>query len=221
MKLDADKTATETPPSFLAQNLSLLIQKRNITPNQLAQALHIPLMTIRRLLSKETEDPRVSTLKAIADYFGVPIDFLVYDNAHLKTMLEQHIKSYRVPKLSWHDLARLNTLSFDETETFESVFISQRISTKAFALTSKPSMYPRFTKGTIFIIDPETAPHDGDIVLVHFKKNDEYSLKSLLIDPPEMRLNSLVVDLSTIDFDEEAHEIIGVVVMTLLYHDAP
>lgn len=208
------------PPNFLAQNLLLLIQKKNITPNQLAQALNIPLMTIRRLLSQETEDPRISTLKAIADFFAVPIDFLVYDHTHLKTMLDQHVKSYRVPKLSWQDLTRIHTLSADEIHTFESVFISQRISAKAFALTSKPSMHPRFTKGTIFIIDPETTAHDGDIVLVHFKKNDDYSLKALLVDPPFMQLNSLSIDSTHLAFDDNAHEIIGVVLMTLLYHES-
>jgi transcriptional regulator with XRE-family HTH domain len=201
----------------LANNLALLIEKRNITPNQLAQALHLPLMTIRRLLSSETEDPRVSTLKIIADYFDVSIDFLMHDHAHASTLVEQHMKTYRVPKRSWDDLTKLEHTSLQHVQAWQPILIGYRVSAGTFALESKPSMSPRFPKGTLFILDPELSPKDGDIVLVHFKKNNSHTLKELIIDPPEMRLNPLVADSQAVDFNPTEHSIIAIVVATLFY----
>ncbi len=61
----------------IASNLAELLRKRCIKTNQLAHHIGIPMMTIRRLLSGETGDPRISTLKCIADYFEVSVDELI------------------------------------------------------------------------------------------------------------------------------------------------
>ncbi len=217
MELEHQSSDTHTSQRLLAKNLVSLLKKNHVTASQLAHALELPLITIRRLLSGETEDPRISTLKSITDYFNVSIDFIVHDNPHAATMLEQRIKSYRVPKRSWSDLTHLDTLIFTNEQAWESIFISQDVSASAFALESKPSMYLRFPRGTIFVIDPEITPKDGDIVLVHFKENNDYTLKELMIDPPEMRLNPLVADFNPTAFQAEHHTILGVVVVTLLY----
>lgn len=211
---------THTSTHCLANNLLFLLEKNSVTPNQLAQALNLPLMTIRRLLSGETEDPRVSTLKSIADYFEVSIDFLIQDHTEAQTMFEQKIKSYRIPKISWESLENLDTLSstsLKHAEQWEPVFISHPVSANTFALESKPSMYPRFPRGTLFVIDPALPPKDGDVVLVHFKKDHSYTLKELIIDPPEMRLNPLVTDSRVIDVNLEDQVLLGVVVATLFY----
>ena len=65
---------------LIARNLSALLQKHHLNANQLANILGIPMMTVRRLISGETEDPRISTLKIIADYFQVSIDFLILED---------------------------------------------------------------------------------------------------------------------------------------------
>lgn len=64
---------------IIAKNLSELLKKHCLKTNQLAHHLGLPTMTIRRLLSGETGDPRISTLKCIADYFDVAVDVLIAD----------------------------------------------------------------------------------------------------------------------------------------------
>ena len=208
---------------FIAENLSALLKQRNLNVNQLAQLIGIPMMTIRRLLSGETEDPRISTLKLIANYFNISIDSLINGASHNKILGSKGIKSYLIPKFTWVSLSRLNKteiLDINEWEEWESISLSEPhiLSNESFALESRPSMYARFPKGTIFIIDPQALPTDGDIVLIKIKQNNEFTLKELIVDPPSWRLSSLVTDSSTIDFSEEDHEIVGVSLLTMLYN---
>jgi transcriptional regulator with XRE-family HTH domain len=85
----------------LAENLGALLKSHHLNPNQLAQVLGIPMMTIRRLLLGETTDPRISTLKLIADYFKVSIDFLIEGDEQSISNSRIKSKLHFVPKLSW------------------------------------------------------------------------------------------------------------------------
>ena len=208
---------------FIADNLSALLKQHHLNANQLAQQIGLPMMTLRRLLSGETEDPRISTLKLIASYFDVTVDQLIGEDQRNILISTKKIKSYLIPKLTWESLVKLDeeedfsqtdwndwqTISLNETYT---------ISKKTFALESRPSMFPRFPKGTIFIIDPDTKPADGDIVLIKIKENNTYTLRELIIDPPDWRLAPLVTDSNTINFSAVEHEIAGVCLLTILYH---
>lgn len=76
----------------LSHSLSLLMKEHNISESELARALGLPYNTIHRLVSGHTTDPRLSTLKSIAAYFNVSLDFLVTpncvllaDNKHLES----------------------------------------------------------------------------------------------------------------------------------------
>lgn len=64
----------------VAENLQLLLFKNKITLAKLAKELSLPEMTIRRLLSGETLDPRLSTLEIISQYFNISLDELVYQS---------------------------------------------------------------------------------------------------------------------------------------------
>lgn len=206
----------------IADNLSGLLKTNNLTSNQLANLLGIPPMTVRRLLSGETEDPRISTLKIISDYFGVSVDVLVGDKSQNLLMPSKKVAAYLVPKLSWNILStinRINEINFNTLNEWQSITLNEQdtISKSTFALESKPSMYPRFPNGSIFIIDPEIIPADGDIVLVKIKINNNVTLRELVIDPPVWQLLALTTNSKPIDFHEDEHEIVGVNVLTLLY----
>lgn len=58
-------------------------------------------------------------------------------------------------------------------------------------MDSRPSMYPPFQSGTIFILDPALKPSDGDLVLVNLREDNELTLRELHIDPPDWRLHSV------------------------------
>jgi transcriptional regulator with XRE-family HTH domain len=206
----------------IADNLSGLLEINNLNSNQLANLLGIPMMTVRRLLSGETEDPRISTLKIISDYFGVSVDVLVGNNSQNLLMPSKKVASYLVPKISWDSLStskNIREIDFKTLTEWQSISLNEQdtISKSTFALESKPSMYPRFPNGSIFIIDPEVMPADGDIVLVKIKLNNNVTLRELVIDPPVWQLLALTANSKPIDFQESEHEIVGVNILTLLY----
>ena len=223
IKEDKEIGLSANNQKLIAENLSILLKQHNLNINQLAQLIGIPMMTIRRLLSGETTDPRISTLKLVANYFNVSIDLLISDYPKNILVSSKKITSYLIPKFNWEILSKIKSVeevNFDNWSDWESISLNTNdlISKKTFALESRPSMYPRFPKGTIFIIDPDTTPADGDIVLIKLKENNEFTLRELVIDPPDWRLSPLVADSHMINFSINEHEVVGVSLLTMLYN---
>ena len=207
---------------FIAANLVTLLTRDKINTNRLATILNIPMMTVRRLLTGETVDPRISTLKSLADYFKISLDSLINDNLSEIILEPKLSRAYLVPKISWENLPVLvekSTISFADCDEWQSVSLNNNynVSKRTFALASRPSMYPRFPRGTIFIIDPETTPADGDTVLVQIKNSNEFTLRELMIDPPSWRLAPLTTGSDMLDFSAEHHKLVGVSLLIMLY----
>ncbi len=206
----------------IADNLKALFEQHKVDISEVANALGLPVMTVRRLLVGETTDPRISTLKLIANHFDVSVDTLIEgDYAAIESVSKS--KPYFVPILDWGTAEKINNieeLNLNHWKKWQPVSLSDQdvISKKAFALESRPSMYPRFPQGSIFIIDPETAPRDGDIVLIKIKSNNELTMRELVIDPPEWHLQPIVPGSNGLQYLEKNHKIVGVNLMTLLYN---
>lgn len=63
-------------PANIQSVLKRLLAKHGITANGLATKLDLPTPTIHRLMTGEVQDPRLSTLIFIADYFDITIEQL-------------------------------------------------------------------------------------------------------------------------------------------------
>ncbi|TLY46799.1 MAG: helix-turn-helix transcriptional regulator, partial [Gammaproteobacteria bacterium] len=94
----------------LSQNLYILLEIHNVNLSQMAQTLDIPVMTIRRLLSGETADPRVSTLKLIADYFNISIDSLIQSNEKFIKLSRKKSTPLFLPILDWETAQKITTI---------------------------------------------------------------------------------------------------------------
>ena len=205
--------------SKLAINLEALLKAKNLNASRVAQKLGIPMMTIRRLLSGETTDPRISTLKLIADYLEVSVNSLVEDNQAVLEKPAYQSRPFLVPILDWQTAEKWRTLqNLDSWPHWQPVagYEKDLINQNSFALRSRPSMYPRFPNGTIFIINPDIVPADGDIVLVKLN-NGELTLRELVIDPPEWKLYPVVTGSAILNYLVHEHRILGVNVLTMLY----
>jgi transcriptional regulator with XRE-family HTH domain len=64
---------------MLAENIKKYRQKRELTQEALARKADISYNTIIKLESKGIRDPRMGTLKKIADALGISLDELVKD----------------------------------------------------------------------------------------------------------------------------------------------
>ena len=221
--IQAIEAAQNNSRQHLAENLKLLMKSRKLKLNQLAQDLNIPVMTIRRLISGQTEDPRVYTLKLFADYFHVSVDSLIAPSRQVLQESLEETKPYFIPVIDWHTVQTMHSLdelNLTQWKNWQPVTLGsdEKLSEQAFALESRPSMYPRFPQGTVFIVDPKVKPTDGDTVLVKIKADGELTLRHLRIDPPEWKLGPLVSDSTVLHYDKQHHGIIGVNVLTMLYN---
>ena len=213
---------SDTQPKKLSKNLRLLLDKRRMTESEVAQSLNIPVMTVRRLVSGETTDPRISTLKLIADFFNVGIDSLIEDN-HPNTisLMKKNIPQF-VPVLDWKSAANItsiNDLDLASWKDWQPIALGTQtpLNNNTFALESRPSMQPRFPSGTLFIIDLNETPTDGDIVLVKMKTDGDLSLRELIIDPPKWQLQPIISGSETLFYDSNKHVITGVIILTMLH----
>lgn len=216
-KLDINEAQLKS----LAKNLRFLLNKSGQSENDVAQALQIPVMTIRRLVSGETTDPRISTLRLIADYFNISIDALIETKNIQSIALMKKNSPQLVPVLDWLTASQINTLAdcnLNDWQYWQPVALNSphTLSEHAFALESRPSMQPRFPLGTLFIIDPIESPTDGDIVLIKMQNSGDVSLRELVIDPPNWQLKPIITGSDLLFYDKQQHRIAGVVVLTIL-----
>ena len=209
--------------NYLAHNLQALLKKHDINANQLAHELGIPMMTVWRLSTGETRDPRISTLKLIANYFNVSVDALIASSDQAIVNPLGYEMSHTVPLLDWNTAGQISTihdLDLSTWETWQSVCMrsGNQIGKDAFAIESKPYMYSIYPKGTFFVIDPNVKPIDGDMILIKIKENNTLTMRKIHIDPPEWYLYQLTSSCDPLKYSSKVHHIIGVVLLTIFYN---
>lgn len=205
----------------LPKNISILMEKNGISESDLARALNIPYNTIRRLASGFTTDPRMSTLKLIANYFNIGLDALTGEGDPTSYALAANQSPRSVPILGWSDISDstfMHNINLSSWASWQPIALAstEDLSEQAYALTSRRSMGPRFPLGTVFIIDPDKSPIDGDLVLVKIKESHAVSLRDLIIDPPNWQLLPIIEHSPALLYDESKHKIIGIIVLTML-----
>lgn len=198
----------------LTANLHRLMQHSGISEAELARRSNIPQPTLHKILSGKTDDPRASTLKALANAFDVSIDELlssVTTFRHINTAS----KTQSIAIISWnecigaaHFIANLTSTNWDHW------IVSESLSQQAYGLATKASMEPHFPKGTILIIDPDMTAEDGDTIVVLYPNTQEATLRKLSIDGPEKLLLPLNANSSASHFEKDI-KILGVVIKSV------
>ena len=207
----------------LSKNLITLMREQGISESELARAIDIPYNTIHRLTSGFTSDPRLSTLKLIANYFNVSLDVLTEENnASLPGIFTSKENTPKfVPIFSLEDISNpefLNQVDLSVWEKWQPIALSPSdgLSENTYGIESKRSMQPRFPMGTIFVVDPNQKPMDDDLVLVRIKETNAVSLRDLRIDPPSWQLLPVIESSIMLPYDAQEHEIIGVIILTMI-----
>lgn len=62
------------------EKLNLLMKEKNISRGELSRGAKVPYTTIVNFYEQGYENVKLSTLKRLASYFGVSIDYLADDN---------------------------------------------------------------------------------------------------------------------------------------------
>lgn len=172
----------------LALNLRRLMVASNVSEAEIARKTSIPQPTIHKILTGKTSDPRASTLSALASFFNVSIDELVTGQESRGFVR----KINNLPIISWEQAIKFEeVISNLQPSNWDKWVVTEPLPSNCFALLSKPSMEPRFPKGTALVIDPNLKPEDGDILLVYYPDTNEATMREISIDGPSVLLSCL------------------------------
>ncbi len=195
--------------------LKALMNSRGLSESELARQTGIGQPVVHRMISGETGNPKIETLRPIAHYFSVTINQLIGDEPLPKDRLLGNVSNKirawnQVPHLSYEEAAAWPNLAKDSIEKRVATDID--VSDNAFALTIKDStMMPRFPEGTVIIVDPAYKPADRDFAVVHIEGHKQATFKQILIDGETTYLKPLNPDFSVQLLDKN-HRFLGVMV---------
>lgn len=199
---------------LLIHNLRVLMKKVGLNEAELSRKTQIPQATMHKILAGKTEDPRASTLKTLSDFFGISIDELLSGNPTSPQTKTPAITAQSIPVISWkecvHAIKLISTLTPNNWEKWA---VSEFLSANAYALSSKPSMAPRFPKDTLLFIDPDITPEDGDYVVALYTGTEEATIREFSTDGPVQMLLPLNPNTEATPFDKQV-TILGVLVKT-------
>ena len=210
----------ETNDNLATRLRRLMHHQGNLTEAELARATQLPQPTIHRLISGDTLDPRVSTLQVLATHFNVPLDYLLAKSPLLpqsELNLIRPNSHHLFPIVAWEDVIGFiqNRAKLMEKYNNQGDWTSTDLplTENAFVLQSRPSMEPRFSRGTLIFIEPSFVGKDGDLVLVEYTTEKQLALRSLFIDGGTKVLQSLANSAVTEPFDKHK-KIVGVVMQS-------
>ncbi len=176
----------------LVEHLRKLMFENKINEAELARQTNIPQPTLHKVLTGKTADPRISTLQILANYFQLSVDVLLSGDTNFSGHSTPHIESQSIPILTWSNCLDVkNMIQTISPSNWDSWLVIEYLTDYAFGLKTKPSMEPRFPKGSILIIDPDLTPQDGDLVIVHFPQTSEATMREIIIDGPIQQLMPL------------------------------
>ena len=187
----------------IAQRITTLMANNGISEAELARQTGIPQTTLHKILSGKTQDPRTSTLLTLANYFEVLTDTLLCESHYCYTGVKDVESAYfvasdrcqlayRVPLIPWElALKGVDFVDSLSAETWQEWVLIEDNPAGLFALISKAAMAPRFSKGSILIVDSRAKPCHGDVVVAYYPDTNEPTLRDYRCDGPQYHLQSL------------------------------
>lgn len=174
---------TARSEEMLVSNVKRLLKQYRMNEAELARQANLPKPTVHKILAGSTEDPRISTLQAIANVFNLTIDELY--SADLTKEKQRDIAVQAIPVISWSECLKgedfFETLS---SNNWKNWLVTENVKNRLYGLASKTSMESQFPKGTVFVIDPNHISNDGDFVIVKYPEAEEAALRELTVDGP-------------------------------------
>lgn len=183
LNLVAENNKNNSPEQVLIDNVRELLKIHKMNEAELARQANVPKPTLHKILAGSTEDPRISTLQAIASVFKVTVDELYQPN--IAKANQPKIEVQAVPVISWIDCVKgENFLKNLTAANWKKWLVIENVKEGLYGLASKASMESQFPSGSVFIIDSKSIPRDGDLVVVKYPGAEEATLREIAIDGP-------------------------------------
>lgn len=139
---------------LMVARIRALMRQQGLTDADLARKTGISPATLSRVLSMETEDPRISTVSAIADALGATVGYLLHSE-----------RVYPVPILRWDEMVSFSHGKHHASVKTQWLTVDTPRRPGTFAARTKPSMAPRFREGSIVIVEPAVEYRDGQVAV--------------------------------------------------------
>ena len=210
--------------TIAARTLFALMQKRGIdNANQLGEMMggaKKHQVAAFRILNCQVLEPRPSSMKDFARFFGVPVTVFTTgldnqtDNVTSITDrngVQQNLK--RIPIISWVQAGGfMEIVDAGAGSVDDYVETTIQYSTNTFALiVHGNSMLPEFQPGDRIIVDPSTEARNGSFVVVRMNGDDAATFKQIEFDGGRTLLRPLNHQYQTIDVTGRDFTICGVV----------
>lgn len=201
--------------SELSEVLTHLLKvSGNLSGTELARRVELPSATVNRLITGSVQDPRISTLKAIAKYFNISFDQLLGYSPLPKQFNLAHSRfaySFQMPAFELYQIhTQLNNddaagsrLTWQSNDNYDQK--------ELFAIKLEQANFePTFLKGSILIAHKKLAPQINDYVLVSMQ-GKEATIRKFYTESGETYLYPLRSELPVINADQESVKILGVI----------
>lgn len=208
---------------LLSIRLRQLMEHHGLVEAELSRRSGLPMITISRLKTGHTDDPRLSTLQKLANFFCVSLSQLVGDEPLILDIRQEARQSFRLPLfygeqwIHWTDEGVAETVLTNMD--FHWIYTDQVSSDKAFALQIDSDLYGEtFPKGSIVFIDCALpAKHSPYYVLIVDKRTKRYFLaekirmifEDYLVHPSNRTIH--------VPLEKDNHQIMGVVSGVKIY----
>lgn len=174
---------------------------------------------INRLLCGRNDNPKLTTLLPIANYFSLSLSELIGEaplpEGFLSTTssnLEKPI--VRVPVLNWEDVIEWPK-NKDNIKPIDTHVVNVSISVDGYALKLLDiTMGLIFPEGTLIIVDPSLQPIDRNLVIIHILGKKLPIFRQILFDMDKVYLKPFNSDLN-ITLLEKKYVILGVAVESI------
>lgn len=138
---------------LMVARIRALMRQQGLTDADLARKTGISPATLSRVLSMATEDPRISTVSAIADTLGTTVGYLLYSERVYPIILR------------WDEMLEFSHGKHHASVKTQWLTVDTPRRPGTFAARTKLSMAPRFREGSIVIVEPAVEYRDGQVAV--------------------------------------------------------
>ena len=194
----------------IRNNLLFLTKKFNISEAELSRKTNLPQATVNRLLNAATEDPRASTLKAVAEFFNVTIDQLLSNKLLQKSTLDTtRLPIYKMEQdtsffteCTKNMASKLDLLLTKKEERF--LEVEPTINNQCIAFEVKgDSMWPQFMEGILVIVDTSLEAKNRDFVIYLLANSNQIVLRQFIDEEQNKILKPINYAYKSIQIEEQ------------------
>ncbi len=179
--------------SKLNKILKSLLDKSNLSENELSRRTGIPQQIINRILLGQNKNPKIATLKPLAHYFMVSISQLIGDLPLAKeaNLNISHAGWNEIPIIDGNTINPL-TLSELTSRTTTKMSVDIQINSSCFAIKlDDSSMEPKFSKGTLLVFDHLRKIINTNFGLIYIHAQQKTVFRQLFIKQENIYIKCL------------------------------